>query len=481
MKIFYNKTILTAMASSMLLLSCSDWLDVRPKSEILSDVHFENESGYRDQLIGVYSQMSSPEMYGKEMTFGLTSVLSQDYDLLADGMYRYAAEYNYREITTKNRVDAIWSSTYNCIANLNIMLEYIDKANPDIFSDRNHDIYKGEALGLRAFLHLDMLRLFSPSPKSAPDAPAIPYVAHYGKAITVQQSVNQTLDLIINDLIQAIDFLKADPMLFKDDYIYTERSARKVFFNYYAAVATLVRAYMYKGDKTNALKYADMFIEEDANTMTTDFGWVHYTAVETTYENQCDRIFSREMIFYLNIKDLDNIVKYYFTSAAGSNTLAPSEEKADEIFERTSKGYGNDYRMLKGFAYEGDRKYFWKYHQYEGGYYNDILPVIRKTEVYYIAAEILKDSDPARAVELLNLVRDARNLDDFHLSSTLSADEIQQEIQKEYRKEFLGEGQMFYYYKRQNAARIEGAAVNAGDNVYVLPMPDNEIEFGNRK
>lgn len=461
--------------------ACSDWLDVRPKSEIVADLHFSNEAGFRDQLTGVYSQMSQTPMYGRDMSFGLVSVLSQDYDLLTNSLYRYTAEYNYSEISTKNIINAIWSSTYNCIANLNILLQYIDAADPNFFSEGNKDVYKGEALGLRAFLHLDMLRLFSPAPSASPEAAAIPYVTHYGKEITGQLSVNQTLDLIINDLTQAMELLEKDPIHDRVNLDYTERWERKKYFNYWAIVATLTRAYMYKGDETNALKYANIFIEADSDPSTANFGWTHFTAVETTYEYECDRIFSGEIIFRLNINKFDNIVRYYFTSAAGSNTLTPSEEKADQIFERTSKGYGNDYRMLKGFAYEGERKYFWKYHQYEAGKFNDILPVIRKTEIYYIAAEILKGSDPARVSELLNLVRDARNLDDFPLANNLSAEELDDEIRKEYRKEFLGEGQMFYYYKRRNATRIEGAAINAGNDVYVLPMPDNEIEFGNRK
>lgn len=478
-----KKIIIQIVFVIPLLMSsaCTDWLDVRPKSEIVADLHFSSETGFRDQLTGVYSQMSQIPMYGRDMSFGLVSVLSQDYDLLTNSIYRYAAEYNYSEINTKNIINDAWSSTYNCIANLNILLTYIDAADPDFFSESNKDVYKGEALGLRAFLHLDMLRLFSPAPSASPEAAAVPYVTHYGKEITGQLSVNQTLDLIINDLIQAMELLKEDPILDYANLSYTERSARKIYFNYWAVVATLTRAYMYKGDKTNALKYANMFIDVNSDPYTTSFGWTHYTAVETTYEYECDRIFSGEIVFRLNINKLDNIVKYYFTSAAGSNTLTPSEEKADQIFERTSKGYGNDYRMLKGFAYEGERKYFWKYHQYEAGRYNDILPLIRKTEIYYIAAEILKDSDPARVAELLNLVRDARNLDDFPLADNLSVDELDDEIKKEYRKEFLGEGQMFYYYKRRNAARIDGAAINAGNDVYVLPMPDNEIEFGNRK
>jgi hypothetical protein len=137
--------------------------------------------------------------------------------------------------------------------------------------------------------------------------------------------------------------------------------------------------------------------------------------------------------------------------------------------------------MLKGFAYDGTNKYFWKYHQYEEGRYNELMPVIRKSEAYYIAAEILKNSNPTRAIELLNIVRNHRNLNLFPLPNNLTTDEIQEEIYKEYRKEFLGEGQLFHYYKRLNATKIEGAAVNANDAIYVLPIPDNEIEFGGRK
>ena len=52
------------------------------------------------------------------------------------------------------------------------------------------------------------------------------------------------------------------------------------------------------------------------------------------------------------------------------------------------------------------------------------------TEAYYIAAECLKDSDPKRAIELLNLVRENRNLSLFPLADNLTADEIQNEIYK---------------------------------------------------
>ena len=469
---------LLLLSIGVTLVSCDDWLDVRPKSEILADVHFESESGFKDQLTGVYTAMTETSMYGRSLSFGLMSVLSQDYDLKSESSYRHAAEYNYEETSTKSKIDNIWSSTYSCIANLNIMLKYIDN-DPNIFTEENYAMYKGEILGLRAFLHLEMLRIFSPSPKANGGAMAIPYVTQYDKVITGQKSVNQTLDLIIKDLLTAEELLKdSDPMADADVY-YTVRWARRYYFNYYAVIGTLARAYMYKGDAENALKYAEMIVTEGENT-NSNFGWTHYTTMNSQYESEVNRLFSGECLFYLNVKDFDDIVKYHFTSSASNDTFTPSETKADQIYEKTSKGYGNDYRMLKNFAYDGADKYLWKYHQYENGACADIVPVLRKSEAYYIAAEILKDSNPERAVELLNLVREARNLSLYPLSKTLTADEIQEEVRKEYRKEFLAEGQMFFYYKRLNADRIEGAGVSAA-NVYVLPMPDNEIEFGERK
>lgn len=466
------------LSAAVTLVSCDDWLDVRPKSEILADNHFETESGFKDQLTGVYTAMTGTGMYGRSLSFGLMSVLSQDYDLKSESSYRYAAEYNYKETNTKNMIDNIWSNTYSCIANLNIMLQYIDN-DPNIFTDNNYKMYKGEILGLRSFLHLEMLRIFSPSPKANGGAMAIPYVTKYDKVVTTQKSVNQTLDLIIKDLLEAEELMKdSDPMPNKK-IAHTVRWARRYYFNYYAVVGTLARAYMYKGDTENALKYAEMIIEEGENPSDSNFSWTHYTTMESKYEYEVNRLFSGECLFYLNIRDFDDIVKYHFTSSSSNNTFSPSDIKAEKIYEK-EKGYGNDYRLLKNFAYDGDRKYLWKYHQYENGVCNDIMPVLRKSESYYIAAEILKDSDPERAVELLNLVREARHLQLYPLSKELTADEIQDEVRKEYRKEFLGEGQMFFYYKRVNAEYIEDASGSAA-NVYVLPMPDDEIEFGERK
>ena len=134
-----------------------------------------------------------------------------------------------------------------------------------------------------------------------------------------------------------------------------------------------------------------------------------------------------ELLFRLNVLNMDENTNAYFRNTGDeTQKLSPSPEKWNDIYEFTS-GNGTDWRYSKHWEYDGNAPYFAKYWQYNGGQYNDQVPVIRKSEMYYIAAEALVSKDSiAQAVAYLN-------------------------------------------------------EVSASDNVYVLPMPDNEIEFGNRQ
>lgn len=478
MKINIYKTLWVSLLA-LALTSCNDWLDVSPKSQIQEDDHFSSEGGYRDQLTGVYTEMSSQSMYALNIGIGFTEVLSQNYDVDANGQWRYPSEYDYTNSACEGTINTIWNKFYNCIANLNLIIRNIEKADPAIFSENHYYTYKGEALGLRAFLHLDLMRLFACTPSMDGNANGVPYVTEYSTQVVGQKTVNETMQLIINDLLAARECLQHDSLKISSTP-YTHRADRVCYFNYYAAVATLARAYLWMGDKENALTYANEIIQiVESESVSKPFDWVHYTSVETQNDYECNRAFTGEHIFNLKIDNWEDIANYYFKSDAGVNALSPSEEKAQDIYE-LSNSLGNDYRYLKGYEQDGDNRYLCKFWHYESGLYNDVYPLIRMTEAFYIAAECLKDSDPVRAIELLNEVRDARNLTSYPLPETLTSDEIQNEIYKEYRKEFVGEGgQLFFYYKRLNASSIPGASVVPSKSVYVLPIPSTDQEFGN--
>lgn len=76
-------------------------------------------------------------------------------------MYNEVAQWKYLTSTTvRAQIDAMWSKMYNMLANVNNLLDNIDKRQ-SVFTGDNYNIIKGEALGLRAYIHFDLLRLFA--------------------------------------------------------------------------------------------------------------------------------------------------------------------------------------------------------------------------------------------------------------------------------------------------------------------------------
>ena len=108
-----------------------------------------------------------------------------------------------------------------------------------------------------------------------------------------------------------------------------------------------------------------------------------------------------------------------------------------------------------------------------------LLPLIRLSEVYYIAAECAEE--PETRFGYLNEVRRHRFIP--ILDSRDPQIDLENEIYKEYAKDFLGEGQLFFYMKRKGMTSFTGVngveIRETGDPVYQVPVPDMEKEFGN--
>ena len=105
------------------------------------------------------------------------------------------------------------------------------------------------------------------------------------------------------------------------------------------------------------------------------------------------------------------------------------------------------------------------------------MSLIRLSEVYYIAAEcepVLEDK-----YGWLNEIRGRRGLP---VSPVISEEDFMTRLRVEYLREFLGEGQIFFLYKRLFGNIIpseNGYDLNtyeAKEENYVLPMPSGEIE-----
>lgn len=457
------------------LTSCNDWFDVSPKSDVKAEDLFQQESGFRDALTGVYALMSTTGSYGRQLTFGYLDVLAQYYNSSTSNNheYIYTRDYLYTEPEDKDALETIWSNQYKCIANLNAMLMFIDEKRNVFSSDAIYRIYKGEALALRGMLHFDMLRLFAPSPVMGKDRKAIPYMETYTNIPQQQQTVEGTLNKVITDLEAARDLMR-DVDSYGPNYekLYNEyennpQLANRVkHLNYYAITALLARVQLYAGNKDAALAAAKEIIGEPEDEPVEPF-----TLAQTI--SSSDRLFSSEILFALEEQKMEDNIDLYFgetaadvTFSQSSTALGMSISQRDKLFTQQNPA-DDDYRLKYWFQETNSSTAVMP------AKYNSALeiPMIHLSELYYIAAECSTD----KGLDYLNRLRAHRGL--VAISST---SDLQNEIYKEYCKEFLCEGQMFYYYKRLGMNKIgvfRSVSIDP-EAVYVIPFPDDELDFG---
>jgi hypothetical protein len=419
-KIFYLLLFLMAVS----FVSCKKWVDVPSPVQVDQDELFSNEKGFRDVLNGVYLQMGSKSLYGRDLTFGLVSVLGRSYDTTISpaigNLYYQGARYNFQDAEVSLVQKSIWDSMYLAIANINNLLANID-SRQNLFTGNNYNLVKGEALGLRAYLHFDLLRLYAPSPNATGlNSPAIPYLKKMSPYGVPSSTVGEVLDLCIGDLQEAKALLSDADMTTST-------------FTSWAVKGLLARAYLYKGDLANAQTNALAVINSNKFPLST---------------NNADLMFAKEHLFSL-YSYINNSIQYYKSVLNTAPPLGFSAINQTSLFV-TGGGATSDWRRafvdpVTSIALGNTispRKFY--------GSNANVLPMIRMTEMYYIAAECANSNkDSLAATTLLDSVRAHRNLP-IYTTAALKTDSINIEIRKEYQKEFLGEGQVFYYFKRKN-------------------------------
>jgi starch-binding outer membrane protein, SusD/RagB family len=422
-----NYIFFVLLATSLLLGGCKKWVDVKPPLQVDQNELFSSEEGFRDVLNAVYLQMGNKDAYGRDLNVGMLSVMGRSYDTTItpaiNNLFYQAAKYNVQDADVKAAAKKIWDGHYFSIGNLNNLLANVD-AKKLLFTGANYNIVKGEALGLRAYLHFDLLRLFAAAPAAAGlNTPAIPYVTKLSPYASPVATTGAVIDACIADLLDAEKLLIAS-------------ESKTSQFNVWAAKGLLARIYLYKGDLLKAQQYALEIINSKKFPLVV---------------SNSDLMFSKEHLFSIYSYQISAIA--YNSSVLNTNpALGFSIPNQTALFV-TGSGSTADWRRAfvdpaSGVAIGNTispRKF------YSGNQSSvNIVPMIRTTEMYYIAAEAANAlQDSLTATNLLDSVRVHRNLVKY-TQTALKTDSINKEIAKEYQKEFLGEGQVFYYYKRKN-------------------------------
>lgn len=475
-KRYIIQTVLWALAilQTFSFSSCNDWLAVEMEDGIMEDRLFSDNDGYKAVLNGVYAKLN--ENYSTTLTSTVLDVMAQYYNVRKNSdhnLYVYA-NYTFSDDTFESVNGSVWAKQYEQIANVNNLLEHIDASDTKVAANY-HDIIKGEALALRAFLHFDLLRLYGPIYSSqTADVTCIPYEESTSKDILPLLPARTVLEKIVNDLQQAVELLADDPI--RTNGVMAEESSdpnetndfryRQFRLNYYATQVLLARAYMWMGNKEKAGSIAKQLIAE--NEQKEVFPWTEKSEVQRT--DSPDLLFSSEVIFSLYNTKRVNVYNTYFKNTANfkdvltfkGETFSQPEGKLPHFFTddndlRRGSNFWSEENLEQSTDFGGSSvqkaiclsKYAdvstTKVHRY-------MVPLIRMSEVYLMAAECADDLN--EAIYFINQLRVNRNCVNIELSDNDTKETVQQYITNEFIREMICEGQTYFYYKRLGLSKV---------------------------
>ena len=347
----------------------------------------------------------------------------------------------------------------------------------------SYTIYKGEALGLRAFMHFDLVRLFAEQYTVNPEAEGIPYATTFSLNTPDFESLEKNYQHILSDLHEAERLLSNEGNYHEKSYFMTDR---QIHCNLHAVRALLARVYLTMGNKAEAAVYAKKVIEQSPyklNTKTdiagdvagvlsqkeTLFGiyyaeWYNtvYTMLQTSVDytslnprGDIESIYDKEKVG----DDYRTNTDVYFHTADRGGTLTLRLCKLTEFYELNGQPSKRPQELILG------------------------INLIRMPEMYYIVSEaLLEENQDSVATWYFDRVLESRGL--TPLAARQPAETVNQDlINLERFKEYIGEGQTFYNLKRQHMA-ISGwdistnqeRTIPANKDIYVIPIPDSEIE-----
>lgn len=483
-----NIIILLSVLAGLALASCSDFLDVRPKTEVPRDVMFSKESGFEDALNGCYIKMNANNLYGKFLTLSGVDFLARYYDKASSGTMEYAlTEFDYENEYVKSQISGTYSGFYNAILQANDIIQHIDteKAKNAVKSEKKRNLIKGEALAMRAYLHFDILRLFGQMPQNATITVQLPYSKITGTESRPMYDFDGYVAELMKDINDAEALLAEDPCITHnlnthvhededDDFFHY----RKFRFNYFALKALQARVHLYLGNRSEAYNAAMSIIDA-----TNADGSRYFQLAGDNDFMLSNFALPSETIMGLNNSALEsNANVTLFKNDAQTFPMLFSKDRRDMMFSydtgsnnRYSRWWG-EISNITGTA----NPYYKKYVQDEGSSSDAdklnnrwMVPLFRLSEMYLIAIESTNNLAEANAMYTEYML--ARNVQVANQFSNLN--EIQAKTVAEMRIEFMAEGQMFYTYKRTGATDMFFDHKTISEENYIVPIPDTELKM----
>lgn len=487
--------------------SCNDWLDVQQNTEKKADHMFDNYDGFKGALAGCYSDLLKSDLYGTRLTMtdieGLACLWSLDVgnSNYTDGMLTsaYFREHNYSHDLTETAIRSIYGAFYNTILEANMVIKACPEHGQNIPEEDSRAVVEGEAYAIRALCHFDLLRLFGQLPVNATTQVELPYseVTSIEDPL-VYYSFDEFVAKLESDLNKAESLMKDNDPVFQytmdqlnnigaegyedvsveDDFMYS----RQYRMNYWAVKALQARMYMYLGQAQKAHDIAMEVI--NATTASGDkvvelSSATDYGRPDTEVTDDNPRLFASpsECLFSLYVPDLYGLARSLLngnksSQAQGDRTYLLPQSMLNDLLQGLDAATDVRAQYLWAIINDGQQHYYGttqKYYASEDSP-SGCIPMLRLSEMYLIAVEGASTLDEANDLYATYMKSKGSSPKAF-----TTTEEMRTELEKEYRREFFAEGQMFYYYKRNNVKHLWSKEdVDMREADYILPVPNTE-------
>lgn len=457
--------------------SCTDLLDVQPRASIDSVTALTTEDAVNAAVNGIYDRLQSTNLYGRDLV-AIPEALA-DNGRATNKSGRLNPEY-------QNQVNAHfihWQTSYFAINQANLVLDALPKVEK--MTQANKDFVEAQALFIRGLLYFELMRAYAYEPTveikeaSKGGVPLLKSGVVDATQIKLEgrASINDVYESIYSDLTNSIA-----------KFTSSGRTTTASFANKTAAQAMFSRVALYRGDYTNAAKYA---------TDALAAGSIGRFQTKDTYVSAWRSANHPESIFEIQYQTNENIgvntslqTTYTTLVASGNRTttggfgdLVPTKALLD-AYESEKDVDGKVIVDVRRSLYElgtagrGTAEIECTKFLGRSGQVNlDNIPVIRVSEMYLNRAEALaRNGNAAGALTDLNVIRTRAGLP---AATGLTGAALITEILKQRRLELAFEGHRFFDMKRLGLDIVKAAPVqnlNFTDFRVLAPIPTREVQ-----
>ncbi|WP_167618791.1 RagB/SusD family nutrient uptake outer membrane protein [Maribellus sediminis] len=462
------KKIISILSIAGLLITssgCTDWLDLRPESEIVLDDYWQNESQVTQVLSACYRSVTERDVMSRMLVWG---ELRSDNVWYGSGMPSDMSKMLNVDITADNGY-CHWGSFYTVINYCNNFLHYapgVVEKDANFTESKLHSM-EAEVLTLRALMYFYLVRTFENVPWV--NEPSIDDAQDYR---IPQSPEDEILNYIVSDLQTALRYSR-------DNFETLERTKGRVTTN--AIRALLADIYLWQEEYSKCIEMCDQILNDPESDLELEMG-----------EDVISKVFyqgnSKESIFELQFDDdqMFNSVVYDYFGGSGRMAgqwsfpapLVTGRYSPFNYVVGSGKESSEDLRE-KDFLRQvigGDSYYVFKYAgadrredpttEASTYFYRNVTAnwiVYRLSEIYLMKAEamIQLESNKEQAIELINTIYMRSNVEEDELgliadnySTKLKLDEL---YMRERQRELMFEGKRWFDLMRM-ARRVDSPA-----------------------